>query len=181
MLGPQDVLADDSAVIGTLHVLVHAHSCAAADSQHSTVTWIALHVDEDAYARIGVHVAGGEGPVERPEPDAAAHWNEVDWGDARSPAAGNGGDAGHHRPPDDIEGDWIVNLHRHLSQRSLVACDRLRRDHLEPPVTGGCTRRNLGRLQPALDAYRTQVEEVDPLVNEDATSCPGLGTCTARE
>src|SRR5215472_9500795 len=55
----------------------------------------------------------------------------------------------------------------HLAKRSIIPSDRLERDDLKPCVAERHTPRSLGGLQPATDIESTEVEEVDPLVNEE--------------
>jgi hypothetical protein len=54
----------------------------------------------------------------------------------------------------------------HLSERSVIPGDRLERYHLEPGAASGRITWGLGRLHLATDVDGTEVEEVDPFVNE---------------
>src|ERR1700693_4656481 len=55
----------------------------------------------------------------------------------------------------------------HLSERSVIPGDRLERYHFEPGAAGGRTTWSLDGLHPATDVDGTQVEVVDPFVNEE--------------
>src|SRR6266700_3726756 len=55
----------------------------------------------------------------------------------------------------------------HLSERSVIPGNRLERDYPEPGVAAGRTPWSLGGLHPATNVDGTQVEEVDPFVNEE--------------
>src|SRR5215470_4383125 len=55
----------------------------------------------------------------------------------------------------------------HLPQRSIIPGDGLERDHLHPGVTAGHPRRSPSLPKPPTDVEGTQVEEVDPFVNEE--------------
>src|SRR5689334_20247054 len=55
----------------------------------------------------------------------------------------------------------------HLPQHSIIPGDCLERDHLSPSVTAGHLPGSRSRFNPATDVEGTQVEKVDPFVNEE--------------
>jgi hypothetical protein len=105
------VLVCDSKVIGTLCFLVRSHAGPASDAQDPVGTSILLHLEEDAHPRVSLDIASCKGPLGRAEPDVAVQVNEVERINARSPVAGQGGDACDHRPPYDVEDRGIVSVH----------------------------------------------------------------------
>src|SRR5215472_3428449 len=70
----------------------------------------------------------------------------------------------HRRRMSSIAGSSMFILY--LSQRSIIPGDDLERNHLHPGATAGRLPGCLSRLQPPTDVEGTQVEEVDPCVNE---------------
>ena len=109
--GRQEVLTCNSKIIGTLYPLVRLHAGPAADAEDPVGASILLHLEEDAYPRIGLDVASRQGPLDRAEPDAAVRRDKVERVDARSLVARKGGDAGDHGPPQDVKYRRIVNVH----------------------------------------------------------------------
>lgn len=109
--GCQHVLACHSQAIGALCLLVRSHAGPASDTQNPVGTTTPLHLEEDAYPRIGLDVAGRQSPLGCAQPNVAVEVDKVERIDARSPVAGKGGDAGNHGPPHDVEDSRIVNFH----------------------------------------------------------------------
>ncbi len=71
----------------------------------------------------------------------------------------------HRRRMSSIAGSSLFIFH--LPERSIIPSDGLERNHLHPDVTVGRIPGCLSRLKPATNVEGTQIEEVDPFVNEE--------------
>ncbi len=108
---PQDVFPRYSQVIGAQRPLVRSHASPTTDPHDSPLPWVPLHLEKHAYLRVGLDIARRKSPIRRAKPDTSLLAGKVQWSNARSPIAGQRGEARDHGSAEDGARHGIVSLH----------------------------------------------------------------------